>query len=160
MYDVWNFYLSMNMTFKALLLKSVTPLVTTLDALIFIPKNLNSCTISIMSLLYVKRQFCNIFPLLLNTIIFVLSVLTTNFRFWQYSNSLSKHFGSPSFVCNTSTRSSAYIITLVLNDSNIPGPHDSYNISDRSLIYKLNNSGLNIQPCLTSLLDFTGSVRP
>ena len=44
------------MTFNALLLKSATPLVNTPGALILIPKYLNSCTISIMSLLYVKQQ--------------------------------------------------------------------------------------------------------
>ena len=45
------------MTFNALLLKSATPLVNTPDALILIPKYLNSCTISIMSLLCVKQHF-------------------------------------------------------------------------------------------------------
>ena len=40
------------MTINSLLLKSATPLVSTQDALILIPKYLNSCTISIMSLLH------------------------------------------------------------------------------------------------------------
>ena len=75
MNDDWNFFLIIKSTLRALLLNSDIPLVKMPEALIIIPRYLNSWTISNASLSNTKWCFLINLPLLLNIKIFVLSLI-------------------------------------------------------------------------------------
>ena len=83
MNDDWIFFLIIKSTLRALLLNSDIHLVKMREALIIIPRYLNSWTVSNASLSNTKWCFFIHLPLLLNIKIFVLSVLMFSFRFVQ-----------------------------------------------------------------------------
>ena len=83
MNDDWNFFLIIKSTLRALLLNSDITLVKMPEALIIIPRYLNSWTVSNASLSNIKWCFFINLPLLLNIKIFVFSVLTFSFHFLQ-----------------------------------------------------------------------------
>ena len=84
------FFLIIKSTLRALLLNSDIPVVKMSEALIIIPRYLNSWTISNPSLSNTKWCFFINLPLLLNIKIFVLLVLTFSFHFCsKYSNYLN-----------------------------------------------------------------------